>query len=536
MRDASQLVFNSRRSVVFGTRGMVASSQPLASQVGLSILMQGGNAADAAVAMAATLNLTEPCSTGIGGDCFSLFYDAKSGEISALNASGRAPKALTLDLVEQEGLAQNGRIPPRHAYAVTVPGTCSGWFAMIDRHGTMPMTDLLAPAIRHAEAGFPVGPITARLWEHGAGNELRSSPGGRELLIDGRAPRKGELFRNPTLARTLRTVAEGGPDAFYKGEIAVRIAETVQRAGGVMTTDDLASHRPTWETPISTEYRGVRVWECPPNGQGLAALLALNVFADLPRTDPLTVQRLHHQVESMRLAFADTNWYVADPAFAPAPLDALLSAPYADQRRGLIDPERAMADAQRGAPVTGSDTVYFCVVDGNGNGCSFIQSNYNGFGTGLVPEGCGFSLQNRGANFVFAPGHPNSLAPGKRPYHTIIPAMLTRSDGSLLGPFGVMGGFMQPQGHMQVVINLMDDGLDPQQALDQPRYCIAGDTVCVEDGLPAQELAARGHEVRVLSGGDRMSLFGRGQIILRQADGVLWAGSDPRADGCAIGF
>jgi gamma-glutamyltranspeptidase/glutathione hydrolase len=405
---------------------------------------------------------------------------------------------------------------------------------MIARHGTMSMPDVLAPAIQRAEEGVPIGPITANLWQGGI-SELYSSPGGRELMIDGRAPRKGERFRNPTLARTFRTVAEGGVDAFYKGEIASRIAETVQRAGGVMTADDLAAHYATWETPISTAYHGVRVWECPPNGQGLAALLALNVFGGFPRDEPLSVGRLHRQVEAMRLAFADTSWYVADPAFAPAPLDGLLSSSYAEERRKLIDPQRAMADPRYGVPVAGSDTVYFCVVDGQGNGCSFINSNYSGFGTGLVPEGCGFSLQNRGANFVFAPGHPNSVAPGKRPYHTIIPGMLTRPDGSLLGPFGVMGGFMQPQGHMQVVSNLMDDGLDPQQALDQPRFCIGGGSVYLEEGLPASELAARGHEVSVVTGYNR-SVFGRGQIILRQPDGVLWAGSDPRADGCAIGF
>ncbi len=521
--------------MVLATHGMVASSQPLASQAGLSILMRGGNAADAAVAMAATLNLTEPCSTGIGGDCFALFYEASTGTITALNGSGRAPAALTLDLVEHQGLVRNGSIPARHAHTVTVPGACSGWCALIERHGTMPLREVLAPAIRLAEEGFPVSPITAMQWELGVANELRLSPGGRELMIDGRAPRKGERFRNPTLARTFRTVAEGGAEAFYRGEIARKIADTVQRAGGVMTVEDLAAHEPTWETPISTDYHGVRVWECPPNGQGLAALLALNIFGGFPCAEPLSVERVHRQIEAMRLAFADATWYIADPAFAPAPLDALLSPAYGAERRKLIQPDRAMADPRRGAPHAGSDTVYFCAVDGQGNGCSFINSNYLGFGSGLVPEGCGFSLQNRGANFVFAPGHPNSLAPGKRPYHTIIPAMLTREDGSLLGPFGVMGAFMQPQGHMQVAVGLIDDGLDPQEALDQPRFCVDREGVLVEEGMPAEALAARGHAVRVVTGYGR-SVFGRGQVILRQPDGVLWAGSDPRADGCAMGF
>ncbi len=535
MPETADLTFTSRRSMVAATHGMVASSQPLASQAGLGILMQGGNAADAAVAMAATLNLTEPCSTGIGGDCFALYYEASTGHITALNGSGRAPAGLSLDLIEKQGLARYGAIPVRHAHAVTVPGACSGWCAMVERHGTMPLRDILAPAIRFAEEGFPVGPITALQWAAGVANELLLSPGGRELMIDGRAPRKGERFRNPMLAHTFRTVAEGGAEAFYRGTIASKIAETVQRAGGVLTAQDLAAHEMTWETPISTDYHGTRVWECPPNGQGLAALLALNTFGGFPRTEPLSGERVHQQIEAMRLAFADTSWYVADPAFAPAPLDALLSPAYAAQRRALIDPERAMVDPDRGSPTSGSDTVYFCVVDGQGNGCSFINSNYLGFGSGLVPEGCGFSLQNRGANFVFAPGHPNSLAPGKRPYHTIIPGLMTRSDGSLLGPFGVMGAFMQPQGHMQVAVGLIDDGLDPQQALDQPRFCVERDGVLVEEDMPAEALAARGHAVRVVTGYSR-SAFGRGQVILRQPDGVLWAGSDPRADGCAIGF
>jgi gamma-glutamyltranspeptidase / glutathione hydrolase len=456
--------------------------------------------------------------------------------VTALNASGRAPAALTIDLVESQGLNRRGRLPQRHAHTVTVPGACSGWAGLLERHGTMQLRDVLAPAIRIAEEGYPVSPIAAHLWQHGAAGELQSNPGGQELMIDGRAPRMGDRFRNPTLANTFRIVAEGGPEAYYRGPIAQKIVDTIQAAGGVMTLDDLAQHRAEWVEPISTTYRGVRIWECPPNGQGLAALLALNVLDLEPLPPAMSVERLHLQIETMRLAFVDTNWYVADPAFSPAPLEGLLSREYAAQRRALIQPDRASLDFKKGSPVTGSETVYLCAVDEQGNACSFIVSNYNGFGTGLVPVGCGFSLQNRGFNFLLDPAHPNALAPGKRPYHTIIPGLATRADGSLLCPFGVMGGFMQPQGHMQVMVNMLDDGLDPQSALDLPRFCISGDKVYVEEGLPLDGLRGKGHQLEVLHGYERAAIFGRGQIILRQPDGSLCAGSDPRGDGCAMGW
>ncbi len=294
------------------------------------------------------------------------------------------------------------------------------------------------------------------------------------LTIDGRAPRAGEIFRNPDLACTLQIVAEGGKKAYYEGEIARDIAEAVRASGGVLSEEDLAAHRSTWDEPVSTVYRGVRLWECPPNGQGLAALLALNLLEgfDLAGLDPLGPQRLHLEIEAMRLAFADARWFVADPAFSPAPLETLLSKGYAAERRKRIDPKRATVDPARGSPTSSSDTVYLTVVDGEGNACSFINSNYAGFGTGIVPNRRGFTLQNRGHNFSLDPNHPNALAPRKRPYHTIIPAMATRADGSLFASFGVMGGFMQPQGHMQVLSALVDDGLDPQAALDRPRFCI----------------------------------------------------------------
>ncbi len=556
--------FTSRRSPVYGMRGMVATSQPLAVAAGLEVLARGGNAADAAIATAAALNVTEPTSTGLGGDCFALYFEAASGSVTALNGSGRAPRALTLEMLAKEGfLTDDGRprtednprspvigLPSFHPYTITVPGACAGWCDLVARHGRLPLSDSLAPAIRLAEAGFPVAPITAHFWQRGAERQLKSAPGGLELTIDGRGPRAGEIFRNPGLARTLRTIAEGGKRAFYEGDIAEAIARTVQQAGGCLAVEDLAAHTSTWDTPISTVYRGLRVWECPPNGQGLAALLALNILEgfDLASLPPLSAERLHLEIEAMRLAFADTRWYVADPQFNDIPLDELLSKSYAAARRALINPRRAAPGQSRGVPVSSSDTVYLCVVDGEGNACSFINSNYMGFGTGIIPHGWGFSLQNRGHNFSLDPQHPNALAPGKRPYHTIIPGMITVDDNrqpptinhQLYAPFGVMGGFMQPQGHAQVVIGLADDQLDPQAALDQLRFCIEDGTaagrVALESGIPEEvvvNLARMGHTVTTVSGYER-ALFGRGQIIRRDANGVLCGGSDPRADGCAM--
>jgi len=541
-------VFNSYRSPVVARRGMVASSQPLASQAGLSILIKGGNAADAAVATAAALNVTEPASTGLGGDCFALFYDAKTKKISALNGSGRAPAGLTIELLQQQHL-----ISPRktviadeyHPHNITVPGACGGWCSLVERHGTMKLADIFAPAIELAENGFPVAPLTAHFWGGLVERRMKTTLGGDQFLIDGRAPKPGEIFRNPGLAKTLRTIAGGGADVYYKGEIAKAIAQTVQKAGGVMTVEDLAAHETTWHEPIGVEYRGVKVWECPPNGQGIAALLALNILEgfDVASLKPDSVERWHLLIEAMRVAFADTSWYVADPKFSKVPVAELISKEYAAQRRKLIDMKRASLDTQRGSPVAQSGTVYFCVVDGQGNACSFINSNYLSFGTGIVPAGWGFALQNRGNCFVIDPNHPNALAPRKRPYHTIIPGMITRADGSLYAPFGVMGGYMQPQGHMQVAVAMLDDAADPQQALDRLRFCIepasASGMVYLEEGLPEgviAKLTEMGHPLKGVLGGFRRAQFGRGQIIRREADGVLWAGSDPRADGCAIGF
>jgi gamma-glutamyltranspeptidase/glutathione hydrolase len=364
------------------------------------------------------------------------------------------------------------------------------------------------------------------------------------MTIDGHAPKAGEIFRNPGLALTFDLIARGGPSAFYQGPIAEAIVSVMKEAGGVMSAEDLASHVSTWEEPISVTYHGLRVYECPPNGQGITALIALNLLEgfDLASLPALSTERMHLMIEAMRLAFADARWYVADPAFANIPIQELLSKGYAGERRKLIDTQRAVIDKKRGTPVASSNTVYLSVADKFGNACSFINSNYWGFGTGIVPKGFGFTLQNRGHNFSLDPHHPNALAPGKRPYHTIIPAMVTReSDDSLYASYGVMGGFMQPQGHVQVLSALVDDGLDPQSALDTARFCIdVEDTegeVALEDGMPQETidgLKKLGHSVYMVDGYER-ALFGRGQVILRDPDtGVLTAGSDPRADGCAM--
>jgi gamma-glutamyltranspeptidase/glutathione hydrolase len=535
--------FVSRRSVVMGRGGMVATSQPLAVAAGLNILAKGGNAADAAVGTAAALNVTEPTSTGIGGDCFALFYEAPTSRVTALNGSGRTPAALTLQRVNKEsGVIHPSSLPPYHPYTITVPGACAGWCDLVEHHGSLAMADILSPAIRLAEEGFPVAPITAYFWQRAAEGQLKTALNGHEMTLNGRGPKAGEIFRNPNLAKTLRKVAKDGKKAFYQGEIGEAIAAVIKGAGGCMTVEDLAAHTSTWEAPVSTTYRGLRLWECPPNGQGITALIALNILEgfDLPG-DPLSPDRLHLEIEALRLAFSDTRWYVADPWAVSVPVEQLLSKDYAGLRRKLIDPNRATLDQHRGAPAAGSDTVYLSVVDKLGSACSFINSNYMGFGTGIVPSGWGFTLQNRGHNFSLDPGHPNVLAPGKRPYHTIIPAMITRDHPpSLLASFGVMGAFMQPQGHVQVFLALVD-GLDPQSALDLPRFCItegtAGGQVALEEGMPeknAADLRRRGHDI-VRTGGWERAVFGRGQIILRDAEtGVLMGGSDPRSDGCAM--
>jgi gamma-glutamyltranspeptidase/glutathione hydrolase len=497
--------------------------------------MYGGNAADAAVTTAAMLNVVEPMSTGIGGDCFALIYDNNSGEVTALNGSGRAPA--TFGLVEAQALGLE-KVPITGPLPVTVPGAASGWQALLDRFGTMSLAECLAPAIKTAEEGFAVSERISAAWQ-GSANKLASDTEAARVYLP--APKPGQIHRQPDLANTFRQVAEGGAEAFYRGPLAERIATAVQAQGGYLTAADLACHQATWHEPIRTTYRNVEVLEHPPNGQGLAALVALNVVEgyDVAEMGYYDTQRWHIMIEAMRMGMADAGRYVADPAMAELPVAELLSKSYAAQRRAEIRPEAAMALAAPGQPEH-RDTVYLTVADGQGNAVSLINSLYYGFGSGLVVPGTGICLQNRGACFVLAPGHPNALAGGKRPYHTIIPAMALR-EGRLWLSFGVMGGFMQPQGHLQVVVNMVDYGLDPQAALDAPRFRVderGGPRVAVETGVPIKTrkgLEALGHEVRpetTFAPG-----FGGGQIIaLDLESGALWGGSDPRKDGCAMGF
>jgi gamma-glutamyltranspeptidase/glutathione hydrolase len=530
-----QMTFPSRRSGVLARHGMVATSQPLAAMAGLQMLVKGGNAADAAIAVAAMLNVVEPMSTGIGGDCFALFYEARSGEVTALNGSGRAPAAFTLEEAQRRRLTE---IPQLGPLPVTVPGAASGWEALLQRFGTMTLADCVAPAIAAAEEGFPVSERISAGWHRLAEKLSKDAEAARVYLP---APSAGQIHRQPDLARTFRTVAEGGAAAFYRGPLAERIAACVQSHGGYLTPADLAVHTATWETPIRTTYRGVEVLEHPPNGQGLAALVALNIVEgyDLAEMDYFDPARWHVLIEAMRMGMADAARYVADPTLEDIPVDGLLGKEYAARRRALIEPGRAAKLMAPGRPEH-RDTVYLTTVDGQGNAVSFINSLYHGFGSGLVVPGTGICLQNRGACFSLEPGHPNALTGGKRPYHTIIPAMALR-DGRLWLSFGVMGGFMQPQGHLQVLVNMVDHGLDPQQALNAPRFRVderGGARVAVETGVPLKTrkaLAAMGHGVQPET--LFAPAFGSGDIIARDAEsGVLWGASDPRKDGCAVGF
>ena len=530
------MFFDSRRSAVLAKNGMVATSQPLAAQAGLQMLMQGGNAVDGAVAAAAALNVVEPESTGVGGDMFALIWNDREKQVRALNGSGRAPAAASIDRLRAAG---HTRMPGEGVFSVSIPGTVHGWETILAAHGSMPLAEVLKPAIRYAEEGFPVSDFIAYQWS-GQQARLAALPSGQEMLLNGRPPRQGEVMRLPTLACTLRAVAEGGSAAFYQGDIAGRIAAFVQEQGGWITTGDLAAHTSDWDEPIATDYRGVTCWECPPNGQGIAALEALNIAEgfDIAGMGAQTVDTYHHLIEAMRLAFADAHRYVADPRMAQVPIAELTAKSYAAQRRELIDPAKAMPYAPFGEVSVGGDTVYISCVDGQGNACSFINSIYINFGSGLVVPDTGIVLQNRAALFSLEADHPNALAPGKRPYHTIIPALAT-VDGELYLCYGVMGGFMQPQGHLQVICNMVDFGMEPQQALNALRFQVIGDTTLVEEGLPPAvmgELQSRGHQLNLVSGHARVGMGG-GQVIRRHPEsGVLWAGSEPRKDGCAVGF
>jgi gamma-glutamyltranspeptidase/glutathione hydrolase len=530
--------FPSRRTAVTGTGGMVASSQYLATQAGVSMLQQGGNAVDAAVATAAALNVVEPMMTGLGGDLFALVYLQKSRELKALNASGRAPCAASLENMKGLGFE---KLPETGIHAVTIPGTLDGWCTLLESCGTMKLEQVLAPAIALAEKGYPVTEITADRWQDSQPKLEKDTAARKTYLPGGRAPETGEIFVQPDLADTLKKIACGGRDVFYRGEIAEAIVACSSEHGGLIAMEDLKDHTSDWVTPISTDYRGYEVFQCPPNGQGLVTLLALSILEgyDLESMVHNSAEYLHLLIEALKLAFADADRYVADPDFVNIPLKQLLVKKYSDARRSLIHKDRAGQGVTAGVPDEDGDTVYLAATDRDGNSISLINSLYQAFGSGVVVDGTGICLQNRGALFSLERDHPNCIAPHKRPYHTIIPAMVFR-DGRLLFTFGVMGGFMQPQGQVQVLLNIIDFGMDVQTALDAPRfrYIQAGDECVFEPGIPDSILRAlgeKGHKVDRLD--DPYSQqFGGGQIIMiHPENGALIAGSDPRKDGCAMG-
>jgi len=525
LENLTDYPYASGRRVVMGQRAAVATSQPLATLAGMEILQAGGNAVDAAVAMAIALTVVEPTSNGIGGDAFALVWD---GKLHGLNGSGKSPQSLNMKCFE--GL---DTIPRYGWLSVTVPGVVSAWHALWQRWGQLPFERLFEPAIHYAEQGFPVSPVTALAWrEAELGFLSKKDPAFaafQQTFFPGdRAPRAGEIWRSPNHAATLRAIAQSQGETFYRGELAEQIAHFAAITGGYLTQADLAAHQPLWVDPISTDYRGVSVWELPPNGQGVAALIALNILEglDLSAYSRESVEVYHWQIEAMKLAFADSHRYVCDPDWLEFPIEALLHKGYAAKRRQQMG-DRAIARARPGLPQGG--TVYLAAAQPDLM-VSLIQSNYQGFGSGLLVPGTGIALHNRATGFTLEPGHPNQIASAKRPFHTIIPGFLT-FEGKPLAPFGVMGGPMQPQGHMQVVSNLVDFGMNPQAALDAPRWqFVRGDRVLLERSVGEtirDGLIRRGHKIQI------GNFFGRGQVILLK-DGVLIAGSEPRSDGLAL--
>ena len=527
--------YKSRRMPVIADNGIVATSQPLAAQAGLEMLRAGGNAVDAAIAAAAALTVVEPTSNGIGSDAFALVWDGEA--LHGLNGSGRWPRRADADALRAQGYEA---VPERGWSSVTVPGAPAAWEDLHRRFGRLETARLLKPAIDYASEGFPVSPVIAHLW-HGAEalfllpNRPEFEGWRRTFAPQGRAPRAGERFGSPGHAWTLQRMSDRGVRDFYEGEVAGRLVDYAKASGGDLRAEDLAGHQSEWVEPISVKYRDTEVWEIPPNGQGIAALLALGILDDLDLAahEHASASLWHLQIEAMKLAFADTYRYVADPEWAEVPVSGLLSPGYLAERRAAIGDRAGHTGA--GRPPAGG-TVYLCTADRDGNMVSFIQSNYMGFGSGVVVPETGISFQNRGAGFTLAPDHPNAAAGGKRPRHTIIPGFLTRN-GAAIGPFGVMGGEMQPQGHVQVVSGMIDHDLNPQAVLDAPRWQLGDGVDVVLEPDAGRDLvaglAARGH--RPLLAGDSYG-FGRGQVIQRMANGAYVAGSEPRADGAAVGF
>lgn len=531
-------------NAAMSSEGMVATSQIYAAEAGASVLNQGGNAADAAIAAAAMLSVTEPCSCGLGGDCFVLYYQSDKKQIFALNGSGRSPQKLNPSNAIILGLDSNE--PDFHADTITVPGAVQAWYDLNERFGTLPVSELLIDAIDTAHHGFEVGTVTALQWQSDSNRQLKGRVNNEELLINGRAPQKSEKFVNPTLANTLELLAEGGVEEFYRGKIAKNIVETVQSYGGILSISDMASHKSTWEIPISTIFRGKRIFECPPNGQGLVALLALKILNQINNYDfswHRDAKGLHSIIESCRLAFTQVIRILSEHTKS-FEIQHLLNPKFcADTAKYIQKYQVKNRTFDSNLYGSGSDTAYVSVVDRNGNACSLIQSNYDGFGTGIIPKGCGFTLQNRGACFSCDPNSPNFIGPNKRPYHTIMPGLALNDDGSLYSCFGLIGGFMQPQGHVQI-LTALNDGLDPQQVLDLPRmyvdpFSTSDEYLFVENEMETKylhSLASFGHKYKIVNSIDR-SLFGRGQVIVKDSQtGNLLGGSDRRIDGGAIGI
>jgi gamma-glutamyltranspeptidase/glutathione hydrolase len=524
------------RSMVITQQGIAATSQALASQAAAQILAHGGSAADAAIAANAVLAVVEPMKCGLGGDLFAMYWTAADGKLTGLNASGPAPRALSPEFLAAKGIKT---MPQSGIHSFTVPGAVDGWWKIHQRFGRLPWKDLFAPAIAYAEQGFPVTEIIAEIWNV-AGNlkKIRQFPESvRVYLPGGTQPREGDLFKNPDLARALRLIAGSGRDAYYQGGIAAAILQTSQAAGGTMTAADLAAFASEWVEPVSIDYRGWRVYELPPNSQGVAALEMLNIMETVPPT-PLgfdSAPEMHKRIEAMKLSYSDIRRYAADPRDYQAPIAGLLSKAYARQRAAMIDPNHANPNVPNGQP-SGSDTTYLTIVDRDGNIASWIESVYSEFGSGMTCAGMGFILQNRGGGFTLEAGHPNVLAGGKRPFHTIIPAFMEKGDAHI--GFGIMGGANQPLAHAQFVSNLVDYGMNLQAALEAPRFTkrsAAGNDVAIESRVPAttlQQLSERGHEILIRR--DYTQEMGRGQAILHDSKtGLNYGASDPRADGAA---
>jgi len=534
------------RSVVHARHGMVAAAHPLAVQIGIDLLKQGGSAVDAAIGVNAVLGFLEPTANGIGGDLFAIVWDAKSRKLYGLNGSGRSPHRLTADKVKAN---EDGTIPLYSPFSWTVPGTVDGWFELHGKFGRLPMTKVLAPAINAAREGEPVPQVIAAGWARSV-RVFGDMPGFAEVFLPGgKPPAAGELFRNPALARALETIAEGGREAYYSGPISASIVKFSDQHGGFFSARDFSEHRSDWVEPISTTYRGTTLYELPPNGQGLAALQMLNILEgyDLKGMGRDSVEFWHTLVEAKKLAYEDRARFYADPAFNELPIDGLLSKDYARGRATMIDPDRAARRYEPGTPrLDRGDTTFLVTADAEGNMVSLIQSNYTGFGSGYVVPEWGFGIQDRGGLFNLDPDHPNSLEPGKRPFHTIIPAFAMR-DGEPWLAFGVMGGAMQPQGHVQILINLIDFGMNLQEAGDAPRFFHGGSSeptgtlmttggyLSLEEGVPdivRRGLVKRGHRLRQTIG-----VYGGYQAIARDPNtGVYSGASESRKDGCAMGY